>query len=173
MTTRPRDPDTAPSSEPIELASPACLAHEMDDRYMGFATREEILAVLNELLEAGRARTRAALAIAEEGGGTLAPLAAAMHREETHGCEVLARAIQRLAGTASTKTGAIYEEAMANADPRARLALLERGREEIVRRLKAFLPTVRDEELHADLAALLAFHEHGIRLAAGERSGPG
>jgi hypothetical protein len=39
------------------FASPACSAHEMDDRYMGFAGREETLLVLNELLEIERART--------------------------------------------------------------------------------------------------------------------
>ena len=35
-------PDDAP-------ASPACLAHEADDGYMGFATREEIVQLLTAL----------------------------------------------------------------------------------------------------------------------------
>ena len=30
-------------------ASPACLAHESDDAYMGFATREEIVRFLTDL----------------------------------------------------------------------------------------------------------------------------
>jgi len=32
--------------EPEEPGSPACLAHEADDAYMGFATEEEIAAFL-------------------------------------------------------------------------------------------------------------------------------
>lgn len=32
--------------EPRETSSPACLAHEADDAYMGFATRAEIAAFL-------------------------------------------------------------------------------------------------------------------------------
>lgn len=32
--------------EPEEPSSPACLAHEADDAYMGFATREEIAVFL-------------------------------------------------------------------------------------------------------------------------------
>ena len=32
-----------------KLASPACQAHEADDAYMGFATREEIVRFLTEL----------------------------------------------------------------------------------------------------------------------------
>jgi hypothetical protein len=37
-------------------ASPACLAHEADDAYMGFATREEIARFLAELDGAPAAR---------------------------------------------------------------------------------------------------------------------
>lgn len=39
-------------------ASPACLAHEADDAYMGFATREEIVRFLAEL-DTGPAPLRA------------------------------------------------------------------------------------------------------------------
>ena len=37
-------------------SSPACLAHEADDAYMGFATREEIVRFLTELDTAPTAR---------------------------------------------------------------------------------------------------------------------
>ena len=40
--------------EPEEPSSPACLAHEADDAYMGFATKAEITAFL-ETLEAAEA----------------------------------------------------------------------------------------------------------------------
>ena len=35
--------------EPKETSSPACLAHEADDAYMGFATKAEIAAFLKDL----------------------------------------------------------------------------------------------------------------------------
>ena len=43
-------------SDPKETASPACSAHEADDAYMGFASREEITVFLRELTAAERAR---------------------------------------------------------------------------------------------------------------------
>ena len=41
-----------PQDEPREPSSPACLAHEADDAYMGFATKVEIAAFLKALAEA-------------------------------------------------------------------------------------------------------------------------
>ena len=48
MTDEPQNPSKEPSS-------PACLAHEADDAYMGFATKAEIAAFLTALAEAERA----------------------------------------------------------------------------------------------------------------------
>ena len=45
-----------PADRP-EPSSPACLAHEADDAYMGYATKDELASFLNELLEAERAGT--------------------------------------------------------------------------------------------------------------------
>ena len=44
-----------PQDEPREPSSPACLAHEADDAYMGFATKTEIAAFLKTLAEAENA----------------------------------------------------------------------------------------------------------------------
>ena len=44
-----------PQDEPKEPSSPACLAHEADDGYMGFATKAEIAAFLKALAEAENA----------------------------------------------------------------------------------------------------------------------
>jgi hypothetical protein len=44
-----------PQEEPKEPSSPACLAHEADDAYMGFATKAEIAAFLKALAEAEKA----------------------------------------------------------------------------------------------------------------------
>ena len=40
------------TDEPKEPSSPACLAHEADNAYMGFATKAEIAAFLKVLAEA-------------------------------------------------------------------------------------------------------------------------
>jgi hypothetical protein len=42
-------------SKPRQPTSPACSAHEADDAYMGFASREEIAAFLKELAVAEQA----------------------------------------------------------------------------------------------------------------------
>ena len=42
-------------NKPRQPASPACSAHEADDAYMGFASRAEIAAFLQELAEAEQA----------------------------------------------------------------------------------------------------------------------
>jgi hypothetical protein len=43
------------SKTPRESASPACLAHEADDTYMGFASKVEIAAFLKALAAAKQA----------------------------------------------------------------------------------------------------------------------
>jgi hypothetical protein len=43
------------SKQPKEPASPACLAHEADAGYMGFASEPEIVAFLKALAEAEQA----------------------------------------------------------------------------------------------------------------------
>jgi hypothetical protein len=49
-----------PQDQPKEPSSPACLAHEADEAYMGFATNAEIVAFLKALAEAENAgRTHA------------------------------------------------------------------------------------------------------------------
>jgi nitronate monooxygenase len=161
--------NAVPPTEPVQLASPACLAHEMDDCYMGFATRDELLPVLNELLEAERAGARVTLATAKEiAGDDLEPLVLAIHRDEARWCGVLTRAIHQLQGAPSPKTGAFYEKAMAIPDLPARLAFLNRGQGWVVRKLKALLPTIRDEAIYADLTTMLASHERNIGLVAAE-----
>lgn len=169
--------NVAPPDEPVQLASPACLAHEMDDRYMGYAARDELLPALNALLEAERAGARVTLATAKGlAGGDLNPLILAIHRDEARWCGVLTRAIHRLQGTPSSKTGAFHDKALAIADLPARLAFLNRGQGWVVRKLKALLPTIRDEAIHADLSAMLMSHERNIarvaaRLSAAESQG--
>ena len=52
----------------VEVSSPACSMHEADDAYMGYAGKDELIAFLNELLEAERAGARVTLESARAAG---------------------------------------------------------------------------------------------------------
>ncbi len=157
-----------PQNENPELSSPACWAHEADDAYMGYASRDELLAFLNELLEAERAGSRVTLRTAAEvsDAGTKA-LIEAVQRDEAHWCGVLMKAIQTLNGEASKRTGAFYEKAMAIPGLPERLAFLNRGQGWVVRKLREMLPRIRDDRIHHELAEMLAAHERNIALVEG------
>jgi nitronate monooxygenase len=155
-------------AERAELASPACSAHEMDDRYMGFARGKTLLPVLNELLEAERAGARVSLRTAAEAPEGLKSLVLAVHRDEARWCGVLTRAILNLGGAPSQKTGAFHDKAMEIADIAARLAFLNRGQGWVVRSLRTLLPTIRDDRLHATLTEMLVAHERNIDLVSAQ-----
>lgn len=148
--------------EVAQPASPACLAHEADDHYMGYAERAELLAALNELLEAERAGARVAQATLQQAAAELAPLLRTIQTDEARWCGVLTHAIQRLGGQPSRATGAFHAKALAIDAIPVRLAFLNRGQQWVVRKLQALLPNVRDEALQADLAAMLQAHRDNI-----------
>ena len=54
---------------------------------------------------------------------------------------------------------------MAIADVGERMALLNRNQEALAQKLRAMLPRVRDERLHADLTGMLRSHEANIALS--------
>ena len=130
------------SLERPEFASPACLAHEMDDGYMGYSTRDELLLALNELLEAERAGARVTLRMTQEAPQALKTMMVGLQRDEARWCGVLTKSIQHLQGTHSAKTGAFYEKAMAISDVAERLAFLNRGQGWVVRKLEGLLPRI-------------------------------
>ncbi len=171
LATPPASMPASAHEEAIETASPACLAHEMADSYMGFVPADALVARLNALLEAERAGARLALGLAVEAGMSR-PLMIARHRDAVRWCGVLAAAIGRLGAVASPHTGPLHAKAMACPDAAARRASLDRGQERVAAALRALLPTLRDDALHAELSAMLAACEHGISgIAANRPSG--
>jgi len=157
----------APAAEAARLSSPACFAAEADARYMGQIGPEELLAALDELLEAERAGACVALLTVKDASATLAPLVRAIQHDEARWCALLTRSIQHLGGMPSRRTGDFYAKAMAIDDLPARLAFLNRGQRWVVRRLQALLPRLGDTPLQAELRAMLAAHEANIaRVAA-------
>jgi hypothetical protein len=153
--------------EPAAFASAACSADEMDDVYMGFAGREELLVSLNDLLEAERAGLRVALRTAANiEDPSLNKLMTGIHRDGARWCGVLTRAILSLKGTPSTRTGVFYEKAMAIADLPQRLAFLNKNEAWVVRRVRALLPKIRSDCIHGDIMAMLVSHEETIKQVA-------
>lgn len=148
---------------PAELSSPACSMKEAEDVYMGYAGKEELNALLNELLEAERAGARVALESANAApAGPVRELLDAVRHDEGRWCAMLLGHLKARGETPSAKVGGFYEKAMAIAELGERLKFLNRGQGWVVRKLREILPRVRDDRLHADLGEMLRLHEANI-----------
>ena len=127
---------------------------------------EDLIAFLNELLEAERAGARVALESARAATDpAIVGLLDAIHHDEARWCAMLLRQIARLQGVASPRMGAFHAKAMAIEDLAERIVFLNRGQGWVVRKLREVTPKVRDEQLHADLAHMLSSHVANITLA--------
>src|SRR5436190_9111690 len=134
------------SNERPDSSSPACAAHEASDAYMGYATRDELAAFLNELLDAERAGTGVALKSADAAGGTpFVDLLRDVHRDEARWCAMLLKQLKALGAPASPRIGAFQEKAMAIEGLPERIAFLNRGQGWVVKKLREMLPKVRDD----------------------------
>jgi len=126
----------------------------------------DLIAFLNELLEAERAGARVALESARAARDpAIVALLTTIQHDEARWCAMLLRQIQVLGGTASPRMGAFHAKAMAIDDLTERLAFLNRGQGWVVRKLREVTPKVRDPALHADLAHMLSSHVANITLA--------
>lgn len=149
--------------EVVELSSPACSMHEVSDAYMGYADKAELIAFLDELLEAERAGARVTLETAQAAEtGPVSELLRIIQRDEARWCAMLLQHLRALGAEPSSKVGAFYGKAMAIADLRERIVFLNRGQGWVVRKLREMLPRVRDGALHANLADMLRSHEINI-----------
>ncbi|HUB96844.1 MAG TPA: DUF6306 domain-containing protein [Stellaceae bacterium] len=163
-----------PNDDPPEVGSPACYMHEADDVYMGYAGRDELVETLTGLIEAERAGTHIAIESARGAEpGAYAAFLRDLQDDEAHWCAMLAGHLRRLGATPSSKVGDFFGKAMAIADLRERILFVNRGQGWVARKLREILPRVRDDGLHADLAAMLRSHETNIARAnevAGHRA---
>ncbi|MGN6147441.1 MAG: nitronate monooxygenase [Rhizomicrobium sp.] len=149
------------------LSSPVCYAGEASDQYAGYATREELIAFCNELLEAERAGARiTARSAAEAKDSATRNLLRDIQKDEARWCAMLLKWIAHLDGTASSKVGAFYEKCLVIADLKERIAFINRGQGWVVKKLREMLPKVRDDAMHADFKAMLESHEENIRRAS-------
>lgn len=133
-------------------------------------TREELLGFLNLMLEAERAGAKALLHVSQDADcKDAADLAKTIHLDEAKWCALLTKAIRELDSTPSEETGAFYEKVMAVPDLGERLALVNRGQEWVVRKLRDAIPRIADTRLADDLTVMLTSHEENIATVA--RSG--
>ena len=132
--------------------------------------RAELLDFLNLMLEAERAGAKALLHVSKETDDKeAAELAKAVHLDEAKWCALLTKAIRALDGTPSGKTGQFYEKVTAVPDLGGRLALVNRGQEWVVRKLRDAIPRIAEAQLADDLTIMLTSHEENIATVA--RSG--
>lgn len=152
------------------LATPTKIPGYLRGRVMESFTRQELLDFLNLMLEAERAGAKALLHVSKNAGRKdAAELARAVHLDEAKWCALLTKAIRALDGAPSDKTGQFYEKVMAVPDLGGRLALVNRGQEWVVRKLRDAIPRIADAELASDLTIMLMSHQENIAIV--DRSG--
>jgi hypothetical protein len=145
-------------------SSPPCLLHELDPSYLGYLVGDEVLALLNELLEAERAGAKVVGRLGETATDrTIATTLRAVAKDEARFCAMLRRHVARLGGTPSRKTGLFHDKVMALDGIGPRIALLNRGQGWVARKLREALPRIHDDALRRDLQEMLAVHERNIQ----------
>jgi hypothetical protein len=113
---------------------------------LGYAGKDDLIAFLNELLEAERAGARVTLESARAAGsGAIAELMRTIQRDEARWCGMLLRHLKALGDEPSSKVGAFYDKAMAIADLGERITFLNRGQGWVVRKLREMQRCSADE----------------------------
>lgn len=154
---------TKARTAPARLSSPVCYAEEFETATSDYFTREEILATLNELVEAERAGARIALAMSKHADPELwRNLAERIRRDEVRWCGVLIKAIRSMDGTPSTHTGAFFDMTMAISGWRARIEFVNRGQRWVVRKLQSLIPRLDEGQLRTELSEMLTSHRANI-----------
>lgn len=156
-----------PRSSAGSYSSPPCYAHEIAPGYFGEEPpmpAAELAAVFDTLLEAERAGAKALAAFLEEYPRDTPAwnLLRGIQRDEAENCAVLMRAIRRLGGVPSGKTGDFLGKALAVEGRRARLEFLNRGQGWVVRKINEALPKVDDEQLLGMLKDMRDSHVRNI-----------
>ena len=129
---------------------------------------DELVAALNELLEAERAGARVALETANQiKSHDLAPLVIDIQKDEVRWCKMLLGVIGSLGYSPSTATGDFYEKAIAIEDLKNRLLFLNRGQGWVVRRLEKLIPRIQESDIRAQLQTMLDAHIQNIQRVEG------
>lgn len=122
--------------------------------------RELLIDALNELLSAERAGAQVASASLNEAqDGLQRDLLAQVHRGEADSLKRLRECLLLLDAEPTHERGAFYEKCMAIPDLPERLALVDRGQQWVIRKLKSLLEEVTQPKVRQELEAVLRTHE--------------
>ena len=125
---------------------------------------DELVAALNELLEAERAGARVALETVKQiKSHNLAPLVIDIQQDEVRWCKILLGVIGSLGYSPSTATGDFYEKAIAIEELKDRLLFLNRGQAWVVRRLEKLIPRIQELDIRSQLQSMLDAHIQNIQ----------
>ena len=147
---------------PAGFASPPCMLHEVDPTYLGYMSEEEMVAFLNELLEAERAGASGVGEMAAPQDAPHRPLLQTVAADEARFCAMLTRHIVRLRGRPTGATGKFLDKLRATEGLESKLTLLNRGQGWVVKKLREGLQKIDDPMLYADLREMLEAHEANI-----------
>lgn len=126
-------------------------------------SREFLVKQLNLLIEAQRAAAGLARTIAgDEVRQDLRSWARALQRRKVSWCNSLSADVRTLGASPSTAVGRLCDPASTADDLGARLVALHRQETWINRRLKALLPRIAPDALHAHLLSMLAAQHHSL-----------
>ena len=166
-TAQRREIGEAAGEEVDSCASPPCFLHELDEAWLGYMTRPEVLELLNRLLEAERAGARGVgLMSRQEPAASRRDALRRVAADEAAFCAMLARHIVRFGGAPSRATGAFYDKLASLDTVGRRLELLDRGQGWVARKLREALPRIADDPLYRDLRDMLETHEANIARCA-------
>lgn len=125
---------------------------------------DELIAALNELLEAERAGARVTLETANQiTGHDFALLVIEIQHDEVRWCKMLIGVIRSLGNVPSRVTGAFYDKAIAIEDLKERLLFINRGQAWVVRRLHSLIPRIQELNIRSQLQEMLDAHILNIR----------
>lgn len=126
---------------------------------------DSLISLLNLLLECECAGAKGAILCRDQAQGAVPDsVLFAIGRDEGRFCGMLTRHIERLGGTASRETGALYQRLCAIPDQSERLVLLNGAQRWVVRTLDEALPAIRHPGLEADLREMRDAHARNMGL---------
>lgn len=150
-----------------EYSSPPCYAHEFEQSEQPTAPdimpRDEVIALLNELLSCERAGAKTTKYYGDHGSELIENMMQQVAEDERFFVHVLQEHIERLGATPGTEIGAFYDKAVSIVDEKARLKFLNRGQAWVVMTLRKAIPRIADRPLRLDLQHMLAVHIENIQ----------
>ncbi len=149
-------------------ASPPCSMHELDPSYLGYLSREETLALLNELLEEVRAEAYLMHDVESlDGHRGWSTLFRELRTDQARFNVMLIRHIERLGGTPSEKTGETSAHLADGLPLERQLHEFNTRQHVLYAKLKAAQLRIYEDGLREDLANMLESRERLIQRCSG------